>query len=316
MAWFTEKERIRIYMHKNINESSFRPFKRHFFWPMAGVVIVLVVVADVAIFISSVNSLMKTKQQDLQTIATAVAAKIPFDIHESLTLPEQQKSDQYKMIETYFQSVMDGNPEIDDIYTLRPTTAPHIYSFVVSGMVTTDANGDGKIDESEQKPALGDTYDANQSPAMEAGLVNASHDAEITYDKWGAWLSGYAPLRDSHGKGVAVVGVDYSARVINSYKSTMLNVLLLLDVIFIPFGILIVYLLSIYFSKPFRSLAHSMSAVAHGDFTQRLPQKKGEEGVFNDLFNNMQTMFEHSLEHKKHKEAETKAITIDDDQSG
>jgi len=292
-------------MNERVHEDSFRPFLRYIFWPIALVVMVVVIGIDIAVYFAVSGSIKKSVQDELQNIATNVAANIPVEMHELLIDPEQQNSDSgYKYIEQYFQSVMDGNPKINDIYTLRPTNQAHRFSFVVSAMVTSDIDGNGRIDENETKPALGEMYDATQSPQMEQGLFGPVADEEITNDKWGSWISGYAPLRDDHGRGVAVVGVDYSAQaMINEYWQ-ILRALLIITVALIPILLIIVYIISLYFIRPFRNLARGMDHVSHGDFSYRLPHGKGEAAVFNERFNSMLTMFEHSLEHKKKEESD------------
>lgn len=303
-------------MSARVHESSFRPYFKHIFWPLVMLAVVFIVVADVTVYFVSTDHLFHDIQTELQQIATNVADEIPVDIHERLVNPDQQKSDDYQQIESYFQAVMDGNPQIDDIYTLRPTSTPHQMLFVVSGMATGDANTDGKIDESEQKPALGESYDTSDLPDLEYGLINASYDQGITYDKWGSWISGYAPLHNDHGQGVAVVGVDYSAQAFAQQRWHIFRVVFIVSLIILPVSIIIVYLLSLFFTRPFRDLAKGMSRVRHGDFTFRMPHAKGDEETFNHLFNGMLTVFEHSLEHKQQKEHEDKGITIDDERTG
>lgn len=285
-------------MSKNIHEASFRPFLRHIFWPMLVSMIILVVVANIIIYTVSTQQMMISKQRSLENIAATVASKIPFAIHQSLINPEQQNGADYRLIEKYFQDVMDGNPEIDDIYTLRPTGKLHEYSFVVSGMVTHDKNGNGIIEDNEQKPSLGEKYDTINQPDLEAGLTNTTHDRVPTYDKWGAWLSGYSPLRDEHGQGTAVVGVDYSVAVFSDYRMDIIKALLYLDLSFIIIGTLLIYLMSLYFTRPFRHIAHGLNRVARGDLDYRLPLAKGDEGMFNEQFNGMLTMIENTLANK------------------
>ncbi len=144
--------------------------------------------------------------------AVNIAQEIDVDLHESLVDPEQEESENYKKIQDRFKFVVKLYPELKSIYTLRKTDQPHILSFVIDSAETKDLDGNGVIDPHEEKAHLGELYDASPLPEMEKGFIEPSADKEITEDKWGQWISGYAPIKDKSGKTVAILGVDIEAQ--------------------------------------------------------------------------------------------------------
>jgi len=145
-------------------------------------------------------------------------------------------------------------------------------------------------------------------PALKEALVVPSSDKSVTYDKWGSWISGYAPLRDASGKTIAIVGVDMSSSILNAQRREITKSMLWMDLIVIPLILLLAFVLSRNLSKPFRVLAKGMANVAQGDFHHQLELKgNNEERVFIELFNNMLAMFRTEKRHqleiaKKEKE--------------
>jgi len=176
---------------------------------------------------------------------------------------------------------------------MRPiTNDPNGMIFIVSGKKTFDANNNGEIEEEEEKANLGEYYDVSELSDMQAGLNEPSVDREITYDKWGSWLSGYAPILDESGKSVGLVGVDFQAAIIQHQRRDVLNTMLIIDAIIFPLVLLMSYYLSRRLTRPFEILAFGLEQIVKKNFTYRLPLKsKGDDRIFEDLFNKIRSTF-------------------------
>ena len=269
--------------------SSYRPYKKQVFFTLVLTYLIALLILNVVLYLVLTYSDLRDTQEVLKNIAINVSKEIPVDVHEKLVSPSQQSSADYKQIESYFQSIIAGNPKIDDIYTLRPTADPNWMTFVVSGLVTADNNENGIIEEDEEKAGLGEEYDVTEVPDMRAGLQAPSVDQNITYDKWGSWISGYAPLYNGAGVSVGLVGVDYQASIIKDQRNNVLNTLLILDSVIIPILLLISYFLSNRLTRPFEMLSYGLEQIAMKNFKYRLPFKsKGDDRNFEDLFGKIQ----------------------------
>lgn len=274
-------------MHSSYHES-FKPFQSRLFGYMMILSVLFLIVGNTAVYYASSSFYFQNIRTDLIDIATEAAKNTPIHEHELITKTDQLTSSEYETVEKYFQSIITANPKIDDVYSLRPTGKKHLLSFVVSGMTTADHDQNGQIDENEIKPSIGELYDTADSPAMEQGLKEPVADSSITYDKWGSWISGYAPLRNEEGVPVGVVGVDFSADILIQERWRIVYALLICDAILIPLLILSSYFVSRRVNRPLVMLGEGMDHVIHGDTHYELPYHGYvEDKMFAELFNRM-----------------------------
>lgn len=101
------------------------------------------------------------------------------------------------------------NPAIADLYTFRRRADGAIIMLVDS---ETDYDRNGRYEgEREQRTTPGEVY-TMITPALERAFRGTSEfDDEIITDRWGTWVSAFAPLRDPAGKVEGVLGVDFDA---------------------------------------------------------------------------------------------------------
>ena len=143
------------------------------------------------------SSHIELVKNELRSIAAVSAFSINGDFVDDLREPEQQKSEQYIAIKRIFAQLMEANKNINDIYIMRKGATSKDLVFLV------DADPD---------PAeFGELYDTEVAPEMLSGFERPSVDREFTTDKWGMTLSGYAPVKNSRGETVAIIGIDYDA---------------------------------------------------------------------------------------------------------
>lgn len=78
------------------------------------------------------------------------------------------------------------------------------------------------IDTDEENPGLiGEEYEMTK--AMELAFNGtANYDRDMYTDQWGTFKSGYAPILDSTGKVVAILGIDYDAKQVLALKKDFL----------------------------------------------------------------------------------------------
>ena len=103
------------------------------------------------------------------------------------------------------------NPGIDDIYTFRRDQEGQV-RLIVDSETDYDRNSiyEG---EREERTELGEIYpEEDVTPEMEQALLGLTlfEDQPFT-DRWGTWVTAYAPMFDADGKLDAVLGIDFSA---------------------------------------------------------------------------------------------------------
>lgn len=150
-------------------------------------------------------------RQNAIAIATVAEQRVDVKTHELLRDPDQHGSPAYLAIQSELQDIVESNPDVSSIYTLRPGRAPGQWTFVIDSQETEDADRDAVLEEEEKGAPLGEIYEDACCPDLRAGLFGPSADREVTEDKWGAWVSAYVPLLNDSGEAVGVLGVDISA---------------------------------------------------------------------------------------------------------
>jgi signal transduction histidine kinase/DNA-binding response OmpR family regulator/HPt (histidine-containing phosphotransfer) domain-containing protein len=99
---------------------------------------------------------------------------------------------------------------VDDVYTIRKGKDGKLRLIVDS---ETDYNNNGSIDEArEERTPIGEVYE-DASPLVLAAIQSDSPGTyfdDVPYtDRWGTWVSSYAPIFDQHGHPDGIVGVDF-----------------------------------------------------------------------------------------------------------
>jgi signal transduction histidine kinase len=103
------------------------------------------------------------------------------------------------------------NPNVSDVYTFRKHADGTVVLLVDS---ETDYNRNGVYDsddDREQRTPIGEAYDGVTPSLLQAFDGETEFDAVPYTDRWGTWVSAYAPMRDENGNVEAVLGVDYDA---------------------------------------------------------------------------------------------------------
>lgn len=223
----------------------------------------------------------------LMTIAKTTAYFIDAPTHEKIWAEEDMNGEDYKKIHLTLKKIAEANPEIDDIYTLRKSKINDDWTFVVEGYETRDLNEDGEITKEEQAAVIGEYFDSSYSPEVFNALKEPSADYNPSCDKWGCFLSGYAPIKDASGQTIAVATADIRVQnIIDFEKKTKIIILIILGFLFVflPF---IIYLFLIRITKPVTEIIDGISKFGH-DLSTRIPiRSKDEFGIISKAFNNM-----------------------------
>jgi signal transduction histidine kinase len=82
--------------------------------------------------------------------------------------------------------------------------------FVICAEVDYDQNGRYE-GEDEQRVPIGERYEDTTKPLFDVFRGKSSFEDQPVVDKWGTWVTAYAPVYDSSGKVTAGLGVDFHA---------------------------------------------------------------------------------------------------------
>jgi PAS domain S-box-containing protein len=141
---------------------------------------------------------------------------VPFYVEEMqraghAQLPDHPAPDDPRYLELIRMQInwLKLNPAIADIYTFRRRPDGAIFLLVDS---ETDYDRNGRIEgEREARTTPGEIYNGVTPALGRAFRGETVFDEEIITDRWGRWISVFAPLRDGRGAVEAVLGVDFDA---------------------------------------------------------------------------------------------------------
>ena len=161
----------------------------------------------------------------LESIARLAAASIDGDLHEKFTDPVQEKTEDYAAAVRPLKVFLKTLPDVRYIYTAR--LIGDKVRFILDASPVGDADEDGVEDHS----FIMDVYenpDVEFIKALKTEKVQVSR--EPYKDKWGSFITGYAPFFDSSKKLSGVVGIDmkaqdFEARINDLRKASIFNLL-------------------------------------------------------------------------------------------
>lgn len=156
-------------------------------------------------------------------------------------------------------------PELKSAYILR----------VVNGQaefLLDDAYGTGA-----NAAATGDAYPDAEITAITAALRTHTASPDFHTNKWGTFISGYAPVKDSTGRVVGVLGVDTNGSSTSS-RQTLIGVLIFLIT---GLSVLVAGGIVTFFSKTMirdlRSLNETAARISTGDTSVEVKVRRRDE---------------------------------------
>jgi len=233
-----------------------------------------VMVSLIASLILGINVYFKMQREklsqiknSLSTVATTSALIIDGDSHKNLK-PGDESSKEYIELR-------------DKLTKIRNTAgAKYLYTLKLEGdkvyfMLDTDE---------EVETAINEEYDINETmkdayDCMKNAMAGKPSVTSSPYnDEFGTVISAYAPVMDSSGNAIAIVGADYDV----SYIARELIMLLLELAVYAALALLISLFISIYISKkiyaPIQELYSEVKEIANfsGDLTKRVKIKTSD----------------------------------------
>ncbi len=241
-----------------------------------GTVLLCLLLIGLIFYKSGVDAEIQGLQQRLLAMVTSLASSIDGERLTRIPLEATDPTAFHLAIRERFAEVAKLDPDVESIYVLRPTREPTKLRFLVDYVKTGEAG----------KP--GEEYDATDIPVMIKGFSAPAVEQEPYTDEFGTTLSGYAPIFDSAGKSIGIVGADVQATRLQLLERQVRQVVLLV------FGIavLLVGLVSLAVAHsvrtPLTRIINATAAVARGNYNTLIDlPRKDEFGLMGQHFNSM-----------------------------
>jgi serine phosphatase RsbU (regulator of sigma subunit) len=170
---------------------------------------------------------------------------------------------------------------------------PRGYEKDVYLVAATETAGVGRILVAVRPEDAGRLYDMRPYPAMMSGWEGISSEQEITEDRFGRSLCGWAPIRDAEGRTVALLGIDAPAAPIEEFADYIAWRAAGLMALTTAISVVAAFYLSGRINRPIRRLADGMDRLAGGEDAHVSPIRTGDEferliGQFNRMVDGLQ----------------------------
>jgi adenylate cyclase len=217
----------------------------------------------------------------LMAMAASGTLGIDGDAFARLSDPKQMASDDWRRIHAYLVRLREVNADVHPrfVYTMAPTDKPGIWRYVV----------DSADPASDDFSKLGDTADFTYRPEWMHPLTRPLAEWEIQeYQGWGQLASASAPIFDSRGHPVGIVGVDAAVDTVVAARTALRRRAALFAALGILVSIAVSMPLAWMVTRPVRALIGATARVAQGDFTHQVPVRSRDElGELAQAFNRM-----------------------------
>ncbi len=181
-------------------------FRSKLLLAFVGIAVLSVVLGLGIVYIFTKKLLFNELRSKTLSIAMTAASEIDADLFKGLDTPKAIDTQQYLEAKKVLKSLRDANRR-EDIFVVFVYT----YSVDPQNPEKLVFNVDAEEDPGEASPP-GQVVEGSDEKQMEEYLKKPYVDKGISKDAWGHWLSAFAPIYDSQGNFVAMLGVDLSAQ--------------------------------------------------------------------------------------------------------
>lgn len=190
--------------------------------------------------------------------------------HAAIRNPEDENTESYKKLVTQLRNIRDKSSGLRYVYTMRKNEEGKLVFIADAEESEDDRSHPGDVYE-DATPTLAKVIEGIESPVVEK---------EFYSDKWGTFLSAYAPIRTPDGKFDGILCVDIT---LESIQAMMKNLIIKL-LVFLAISSVLVVPLAIWVSRGIvRAIIDCVrftEMLAQGDFSQDVPEEfcaRGDE---------------------------------------
>ena len=244
-----------------------------------GFALLFMVASGLTTFIYYQNARAQLQYDIRERLRDAVsigALQVDAVAHSQLTDPSQEGGPVYLPLKKALQQVRDAGTNIRFVYTMQQDAQGNIIFVVDAEETEEDVSHLGDIYD-DASPWLMDNFPSIQAPVVEN---------EMYTDKWGTWLTGYAPFYTPDGRREGLLGMDISADYVLAQERKVLGRALLTFFGAIIGGSIVGWILGNTLTRSISKLTEGAEILASGNLTYRVQIKTHDEvEILADAFN-------------------------------
>jgi adenylate cyclase len=216
------------------------------------------------------KALKETVREELTEVVGIASTQVKGDILKRMLLLKagDEETAEYKEIAGFLLGLRKNSKDLANFYVLRREGDKMF--FLVD---------DAYLETPDDFAKIGEEYTAYDE-ALIHGFTAATASPEFYTDKWGTFLSGYAPLKDETGNTVAIIGVDMAVEKVLDKQKFIGSLLYII----IGLSIVIAGLIILFFSrtiiKDIKNLTKATSRISQGELDVQLPEIKSRNEIY------------------------------------
>jgi methyl-accepting chemotaxis protein len=216
------------------------------------------------------KALKETVREELTEVIGVASTQVKGDLLKKMLLLKagDEETAEYKEIAGFLLGLRKNSKDLANFYVLRREGDKMFF-----------LADDAYLETPDDFAKIGEKY-TDYDEALIHGFTAATASPEFYTDKWGTFLSGYAPLKDEAGNTVAVIGVDMAVEKVLAKQKFIGSLLYII----IGLSILIAGLIILFFSrtiiKDIKSLTKATSRISQGELDVQLPEIKSRNEIY------------------------------------
>lgn len=207
------------------------------------------------------NSIFKKLQNDAKTFVSKSVVSIDGDKLESVIKSKSMESNEYKELQSSMLRFKNDN-SIKYLYTMAKENDNECYILVDSSITNNSAIGEKYKMEQEMKEALNGNISVTSKPIK---------------DQDGVFISAYAPIKNSSGSIIAIVGADIDVQTFMYIKSNILMCIIGLATVSLIISIIISIIFSRRISLNICKIKTAFNEMSNGNLCVNLEIKTKDE---------------------------------------
>lgn len=212
------------------------------------------------------TAIRKDAEARLADVALSASHLVNAETHSKIKSPSDEKRVNYLSVQNRLRSFREANPNIRHIYTLVRSSKPSELKYIVDVGVNPPLIAH-----------VGCPWDVSGHPEILNAFHHATADPLVRRDKWGTWLSGYAPIKDADNNVVAIIGLDMSIADLLQTEGNIRNSAILMMITALVLATLLSIVLSTKIARPIMQLMSATRHIADGNLNCSIPVKGHDE---------------------------------------
>jgi two-component system chemotaxis sensor kinase CheA len=247
------------------------------------IIVLLITVVSAVVNLMIFNLSSRTLADEIRNKLIMVAANSAISIDpeklQQITRPEDEGGPVYMELQAKLQEIQKASHgKLNFIYIVRKSG--NDYTYWVDGTPIGD----------KDHSAFGDQFDTERYPDSRNGFLYPTADKEVLPDpKFNtSSQSGYAPIRNSSGDVIGMIGIDMDVSVLAEEKTEMRNAAIIAFFTSLVLALLLGILFALYLTKPISLLTKATKKIAGGNFDATVNVNRNDElGLLAESFNLM-----------------------------